>query len=43
MPVTVIVYEPVAAVGATATVMVEAPEPGVAMDVGLKLTVTPAG
>jgi len=28
---------------ATAMVMVEAPEPGAAMDVGLKLTVTPVG
>jgi hypothetical protein len=43
VPVTVIVYVPVAVVEATAMVMVELPEPGAAMDVGLKLTVTPAG
>jgi len=43
VPVTVIVYVPVAVVEATAIVMVELPEPGAAMDVGLKLTVTPAG
>ena len=42
-PVTVIVYAPVAVFGATVIVMVEAPDPGAAMDVGLKLTVTPAG
>lgn len=30
-------------VDATANVMVEVPEPGAAMDVGLKLTVTPVG
>jgi hypothetical protein len=34
---------PVAVVEATAIVMVELPEPGAAMDAGLKLTVTPAG
>jgi len=34
---------PVVVVEATAIVMVELPEPGAAMDVGLKLTVTPAG
>jgi hypothetical protein len=34
---------PVAVVEATVIVMVELPEPGAAMEVGLKLTVTPAG
>ena len=34
---------PVAVVVATAMVMVEAPDPGAAMDEGLKLTVTPVG
>ena len=34
---------PVAVVEATAIVMVEVPEPGAAIDAGLKLTVTPAG
>src|SRR5208282_1417053 len=34
---------PVAVVEATAMLMVELPEPGAAIDVGLKLTVTPAG
>lgn len=43
VPVTVIVYVPVAVVEATAMVMVELPEPGATMDVGLKLTITPAG
>ena len=43
VPVTVIVYEPLAAVEATAMVMVEVPEPGAAMTAGLKLTVTPVG
>jgi hypothetical protein len=43
VPVTVIVYVPVAVVEATAMVMVELPEPGAEMDVGLKLTITPAG
>jgi hypothetical protein len=43
VPVTVIVYVPVAVVEATAMVMVELPEPGAAMEVGLKVTVTPAG
>ncbi len=43
IPLTVIVYVPVATVEATAMVMVEVPEPGAAMEVGLKLTVTPAG
>ena len=43
VPVTVIGYEPVVVFAATAMVMVELPEPGVAMDVGLKVTVTPVG
>jgi hypothetical protein len=43
VPVAVIVYVPVAVVEATAIVMVDVPEPGAAMDVGLKLTVTPVG
>ena len=43
MPVMVIGYTPVAAVEAIVIVMVELPEPGAAMDVGLKLTVTPVG
>ena len=43
VPATVIVYVPVAVVEATAMFMVELPEPGAAMEVGLKLTVTPAG
>ncbi len=43
VPVTVIVYVPVAVVEATAILIVEVPEPGAAMDVGLKLTVTPVG
>ena len=34
---------PVAVVEATARVAVEVPEPGAAMDVGLKVTVTPVG
>lgn len=34
---------PVAVVEATAILMVEVPEPGAAIDVGLKLTLTPAG
>lgn len=42
-PVTVMVYVPVAVVEATAMVMVDVPDPGAAMDVGLKLTVTPVG
>ena len=42
-PVTVIGYTPVAVVEATVMVIVEVPEPGAAMDVGLKLTVTPLG
>ena len=43
VPVTVIVYAPAVVVGATAMVMVEAPEPGAAIEVGLKVTVTPVG
>ena len=43
VPVTVMVYVPVAVVEATAMVMVEVPLPGAAMDVGLKVTLTPAG
>lgn len=42
-PVTVIGYVPATAVEATAMVMVEVPEPGAAIDVGLKVTVTPVG
>ena len=34
---------PAAVVEATTIVMVDVPEPGAAMDVGLKLTVTPVG
>lgn len=41
VPVTVIVYTPAAVVEATAMVIVDVPEP--VIDVGLKLTVTPAG
>lgn len=36
-------YVPVAVVGATVNVAVEVPEPGEAIGVGLKPTVTPAG
>lgn len=43
VPVTVMVYVPVAVPVATASVAVDDPEPGAAMDVGLKLTVTPLG
>ena len=43
VPVTVIMYDPAATLEATATLMVELPEPGAAMDVGLKDTVTPLG
>ena len=42
-PVTVIVYVPVAVVEATARVKVDVPDPGAAMDVGLKVAVTPVG
>jgi hypothetical protein len=43
LPVTVIVYVPVAVPEATAMVIVDVPDPGAAMEVGLKLTVTPLG
>lgn len=43
VPVTMIAYVPVAVVEATVMVMFEEPEPGAAMDVGLKPTVTPVG
>lgn len=43
VPVIVIGYVPVAAVVPTVRVTVDVPEPGAAMDVGLKLTVTPVG
>ena len=43
VPVTVIGYKPVATVEATAMVIVDVPEPGAAMEVGLKVTVTPVG
>jgi len=43
VPVTVMAYEPVAVEESTVSVMVEDPEPGAAIDEGLKLTVTPAG
>jgi hypothetical protein len=43
VPVTVIGYVPVAVVDATVSVALDVPEPGAAIDVGLKLTVTPAG
>lgn len=43
VPVTTIEYVPVAVVDATVMVMVEVPEPGAAMDVGLNATVTPVG
>jgi len=43
VPVTVIVYVPGAVVEATVMVSVELPEPGAAMDEGLKLSVTPDG
>jgi hypothetical protein len=42
-PVTVILYAPVATVEATAIVITELPAPGAAMEVGLKVTVTPVG
>ena len=42
-PITVIVYVPVAVVGATAMVMVDVPEPGAVIDEGLNVTVTPVG
>ena len=43
VPLTVIVKVPVAVPEATASVTAEVPAPGAAIDVGLKLTVTPAG
>ncbi len=43
VPVTVIVYVPTAVLEATTMVSVELPEPGAAMDAGLRLTVTPVG
>ena len=43
VPVIVITYVPAATVEATANVTVEEPEPGAAIDNGLKLTVTPLG
>jgi len=43
VPVTVIGYTPVAVLEATVMVMVEVPEPGAAVEAGLKLTVTPVG
>jgi hypothetical protein len=43
VPVTTIVCAPGATVEATVMVMVDVPEPGAAMDVGLNATVTPAG
>src|ERR1700677_4940197 len=43
VPVMVIVDVPAAAVEATVKVSVELPEPGAAMDVGLKAAVTPVG
>jgi hypothetical protein len=43
VPVTTIVCVPAATVEATAMVMVDVPEPGAAIVVGLKVTVTPAG
>ena len=43
VPVMVIVEVPTAAVEATVIVIVEVPEPGAAIEDGLKETVTPAG
>ena len=43
VPVTVMVYVPAAVEEATFIVIVEVPEPGAAMELGLKLTVTPDG
>ena len=43
VPVMVMVDVPVAAVDATVNVNVEVPEPGAAMEVGLKAAVTPVG
>lgn len=43
VPVTVMVYVPFAVVVSTVSVKVEVPEPGAAIDAGLKVAVTPAG
>ena len=43
VPVMVMVWVPVLARELTVTFIVDVPEPGAAMDVGLKLTVTPDG
>jgi len=43
VPVTVMEYVPVAEVEATVRVRVEVPDPGAAMEVGLKAAVTPVG
>ena len=43
VPVTVMVYVPIELFESAVTVMVEVPEPGAAMDMGLKVTVTPFG
>ena len=43
VPVMVMVWVPVLARELAVTVIVDVPEPGAAMDVGLKLTVTPDG
>jgi len=43
VPVTVMLYVPAATVDATVNVAVDVPDPGVAIDDGLKLTVTPLG
>src|SRR5215472_14711924 len=43
LPVTVMLYVPTAVLLPTAIVMVEVPEPGAAIGVGLKLTVVPEG
>lgn len=43
MPVMVMVYVPATVFEFTLRVIVEVPEPGAAMDVGLKATVTPLG
>jgi hypothetical protein len=43
VPVTLMGYMPVTVVGATVRVRVEVPEPGAAIDVGLKPAVTPVG
>ena len=43
VPATVIAYEPIAVVVATAMVIVELPEPGAAIDAGLNETVAPGG